>query len=67
MTFFKTTFTAAAVLMATTAVAKDDLTIAIQLEPPHLDPTSAAAGAIDSVLYSLTCLKALPASVQMDR
>ena len=52
MTFFKTTFTAAAVLMATTAVAKDDLTIAIQLEPPHLDPTSAAAGAIDSVLYS---------------
>ena len=31
---------------------KTDLTIAIQLEPPHLDPTSAAAGAIDSVLYS---------------
>ncbi|MFD1344627.1 ABC transporter substrate-binding protein [Litorisediminicola beolgyonensis] len=29
-----------------------DLTLAIQLEPPHLDPTSAAAGAIDSVLYS---------------
>jgi peptide/nickel transport system substrate-binding protein len=29
-----------------------DLTIALQLEPPHLDPTSAAAGAIDSVLYS---------------
>ena len=24
----------------------------LQLEPPHLDPTSAAAGAIDSVLYS---------------
>ena len=24
----------------------------MQLEPPHLDPTSAAAGAIDSVLYS---------------
>ncbi|QUJ75962.1 ABC transporter substrate-binding protein [Sulfitobacter albidus] len=42
----------AAALMATTAAAKDDLTIAIQLEPPHLDPTSAAAGAIDSVLYS---------------
>jgi peptide/nickel transport system substrate-binding protein len=29
-----------------------DLTIGLQLEPPHLDPTSAAAGAIDSVLYS---------------
>ncbi|MCX7566569.1 ABC transporter substrate-binding protein [Sulfitobacter sp. F26169L] len=41
-----------AALMAGTASAKDDLTIAIQLEPPHLDPTSAAAGAIDSVLYS---------------
>lgn len=38
-------------LMASTALA-DGLTIAIQLEPPHLDPTSAAAGAIDSVLYS---------------
>lgn len=42
----------AAALLASTAMAKDDLTIAIQLEPPHLDPTSAAAGAIDSVLYS---------------
>ncbi len=41
-----------AALMAGAALAKDDLTIAIQLEPPHLDPTSAAAGAIDSVLYS---------------
>ncbi|NRB02422.1 MAG: ABC transporter substrate-binding protein, partial [Rhodobacteraceae bacterium] len=29
-----------------------DVTVAMQLEPPHLDPTSAAAGAIDSVLYS---------------
>ena len=41
-----------AALMAGGALAKDDLTIAIQLEPPHMDPTSAAAGAIDSVLYS---------------
>jgi peptide/nickel transport system substrate-binding protein len=41
-----------AALMAGAAAAKDDITIAIQLEPPHLDPTSAAAGAIDSVLYS---------------
>ena len=52
MTFFKSALTASAVLLATSAFAKNDLTIAIQLEPPHLDPTSAAAGAIDSVLYS---------------
>lgn len=44
--------TATAALLAGAASAKDDITIAIQLEPPHLDPTSAAAGAIDSVLYS---------------
>ncbi|MCY4180288.1 MAG: ABC transporter substrate-binding protein [Litoreibacter sp.] len=29
-----------------------DATVGMQLEPPHLDPTSAAAGAIDQVLYS---------------
>ncbi|MBV1902772.1 MAG: ABC transporter substrate-binding protein [Marinosulfonomonas sp.] len=29
-----------------------NITVAMQLEPPHLDPTSAAAGAIDSVVYS---------------
>ncbi|MDW4499268.1 ABC transporter substrate-binding protein [Sulfitobacter sp. D35] len=34
------------------AAAKTDIVVAMQLEPPHLDPTSAAAGAIDSVLYS---------------
>ncbi|MDQ2094136.1 ABC transporter substrate-binding protein [Rhodoalgimonas zhirmunskyi] len=34
------------------ALAKTDVTLALQLEPPHLDPTSAAAGAIDSVLYA---------------
>ncbi|CTQ52105.1 Dipeptide-binding protein [Roseibium album] len=34
------------------AQAKSDIVVALQLEPPHLDPTSAAAGAIDSVLYS---------------
>ena len=34
------------------AQAQSSLTVAIQLEPPHLDPTSAAAGAIDSVVYS---------------
>ena len=41
-----------AALMAGSALAKDTITVAIQLEPPHMDPTSAAAGAIDSVLYS---------------
>ncbi len=44
--------TCAAALMAGAAVAKTDITVAMQLEPPHLDPTSAAAGAIDSVLYA---------------
>jgi len=29
-----------------------DMTVAIQLEPPNLDPTGGAAQAIDSVLYS---------------
>ncbi|MGB7244751.1 MAG: ABC transporter substrate-binding protein [Sulfitobacter sp.] len=41
-----------AALMAGSAMAKGDIVVAMQLEPPHLDPTSAAAGAIDSVLYS---------------
>ncbi len=48
---FRLTF-ASALLCGTALMAKDDITIALQLEPPHLDPTSAAAGAIDSVLYS---------------
>lgn len=34
------------------AQAKTDIIVGLQLEPPHLDPTSAAAGAIDSVLYA---------------
>jgi peptide/nickel transport system substrate-binding protein len=42
---------AAAILTATAAQARD-VTVGLQLEPPHLDPTSAAAGAIDQVLYS---------------
>lgn len=42
----------AALLTAPALAQQTDLTIALQLEPPHLDPTSAAAGAIDSVLYS---------------
>ncbi len=39
-------------VLATQALAKSDITIAMQLEPPHLDPTSAAAQAIDSVVYT---------------
>ncbi|MEY8839243.1 ABC transporter substrate-binding protein, partial [Cribrihabitans sp. XS_ASV171] len=39
-------------LFASAASAQDDITIAMQLEPPHLDPTSAAAQAIDSVVYT---------------
>lgn len=44
--------TAACALLAGAAIAKTDVTIGVQLEPPHLDPTSAAAGAIDQVVYS---------------
>ncbi|WP_170439995.1 ABC transporter substrate-binding protein [Ruegeria arenilitoris] len=39
-------------LLASQAMARSDITIAMQLEPPHLDPTSAAAQAIDSVVYT---------------
>lgn len=46
------TASALAVVVASGALAKSDITLAMQLEPPHLDPTSAAAGAIDSVLYA---------------
>lgn len=31
---------------------KAEMTLGLQLEPPHLDPTSDAAGAIDQVVYS---------------
>lgn len=51
----KRTVTLAAALVALAAAAqaqRADVTIGLQLEPPHLDPTSAAAGAIDQVLYS---------------
>jgi len=52
---FKSLVLAASSALALTAgmaMAKDSIIVAMQLEPPHLDPTSAAAGAIDSVLYS---------------
>ncbi|RZO33449.1 MAG: ABC transporter substrate-binding protein, partial [Rhodobacteraceae bacterium] len=50
--FLTATALAIASFTGTSLAAQNELTIAIQLEPPHLDPTSAAAGAIDSVLYS---------------
>ena len=34
------------------AQAQTGITVALQLEPPNLDPTSGAAGAIDSVVYA---------------
>ncbi|UWQ91752.1 ABC transporter substrate-binding protein [Rhodobacteraceae bacterium M382] len=54
MSFKSIVLTASSILALTTgvALAKGTVTVGLQLEPPHLDPTSAAAGAIDSVLYS---------------
>jgi len=37
---------------APTLAAKDTLTLAVGLEPPHLDPTAGAAAAIDEVVYA---------------
>ena len=42
----------AALIAGAASAQQTDITVALQLEPPHMDPTSAAAGAIDSVLYS---------------
>ncbi len=39
-------------VLAAAVAAKDDIVVALQSEPPHLDPTGAAAGAIDQVLYA---------------
>jgi peptide/nickel transport system substrate-binding protein len=39
-------------LSAGMVTAQTSITVGSQLEPPHLDPTSAAAGAIDNVVYS---------------
>ena len=49
----KSLLTASAIALLTSmASAQNDITVAIQLEPPNLDPTGGAAQAIDSVLYS---------------
>ena len=45
-----TLFTAASTVAA--QAQRTDAINGLQLEPPHLDPTSAAAGAIDQVLYA---------------
>ncbi len=55
MRYFSTLAMASTIAVAAhlgAAQAQTGLTVAMQLEPPHLDPTSAAAGAIDSVVYS---------------
>lgn len=39
-------------VIAASAQAEGEIVVGQQLEPPHLDPTSAAAGAIDQVLYA---------------
>ncbi|GHC60769.1 ABC transporter substrate-binding protein [Limoniibacter endophyticus] len=46
---------ATALTLAATAAsfaARTDLVLGVVLEPPHLDPTAGAAGAIDEVLYA---------------
>ena len=47
-----------AVLLSTTSAfaARSDVTIGMQLEPPNLDPTGGAAGAIDEVVYALSLI-----------
>ena len=52
LTLKRTLLATAFSTLAVASHAQTDITVALQLEPPHLDPTSAAAGAIDSVLYS---------------
>ena len=50
-----TVFSAAAVTLACANLAfsaRTDLVIGVVLEPPHLDPTASAAGAIDEILYA---------------
>lgn len=49
---FRQFLAASAMALCANAVFAQGAVIAIQLEPPHLDPTSAAAGAIDEVLYA---------------
>ena len=53
--FVKKVATATAILLSSTIIshaAQTDITIGMQLEPPNLDPTGGAAGAIDQVVYA---------------
>ncbi len=52
--YFRSAALTTAVLLAggVSLAHADSVTVGLQLEPPHLDPTSAAAGAIDQVVYS---------------
>ena len=43
---------AAFALIAGMALARDDITIGMVLEPPNLDPTSGAAAAVDEIVYA---------------
>ena len=42
---------ALAAMLAATAHAREDVSIGLVLEPPHLDPTAGAAAAIDEIVY----------------
>ena len=55
MTYLSYALSAAGALALSTSMVfaqQSDITIGQQLEPPHLDPTSAAAGAMVAVVYS---------------
>lgn len=45
-------FVGAAFLASPSFAAKDTITLGIALEPPHLDPTAAAAAAVDEIVYA---------------
>ncbi|MCV6547394.1 MAG: ABC transporter substrate-binding protein [Cohaesibacter sp.] len=48
-----TAFVTTSLLLASSALAaRNDITIGVRLEPPHLDPTAGAAAAIDEIVYS---------------
>ena len=55
MKHFKLRLAIASALAITASLAyaeTTDIAVGVSLEPPHLDPTGAAAGAIDSVVYA---------------
>ena len=56
MNFYLKKIAATSAILLSTAMlshaAQTDITIGMQLEPPNLDPTGGAAGAIDQVVYA---------------